>query len=118
VRESLRQKSHGEQRKERQCREATVLVRLDRLAATDGGKRRDAHECDGHAKEQRQSRSQERLIGAGENEGQHGQDTRAEDRKHARQIGQNQKSHLVFLSMRSNRRLASGMNFRATPFMQ
>ncbi|PZR80557.1 MAG: hypothetical protein DLM68_19445 [Hyphomicrobiales bacterium] len=99
MRESLRQKRYGAQRKERQCREATVLVRLDRPAAADGGKRRDAHECDGHAKEQRQTRSQERLIGAGENEGQHGQDTRAEDRKNAGQIRQNQKSHVVFLHL-------------------
>jgi hypothetical protein len=90
MRESLRQKSYGEQRKEHQGREATVLVRLDRPAAADGGKRRDAYECDGHAKEQRQSSPQERLIGAGENEGQHRQDTRAEDRNDARQIGQNQ----------------------------
>jgi hypothetical protein len=97
--EPVGEKRSGEKGEEHQCSETPVLVCLHRPAATDGGERRDAREGGGHAKEQRQARSHERLVNAGEYEGQHWQDTRTEDGENTRQIRQNQKSHVAFLSM-------------------
>jgi hypothetical protein len=67
--EPVGEKCSGEKGEEHQRSDPSVSVRLHRPAAADGGERRDTRKGGGHAKEQRQASSHERLIGAGENEG-------------------------------------------------
>ena len=85
----------------------------DRPAAADGGQRRDGGEGRGHAEQHRQAAAHERPVGPGEDEGQHRQDARADDRQHAAEIGQDEQDHGEIGASG-----VAGLKVIATPFMQ
>ena len=70
-----------------------VLVGLHRPAAADRGQRGHDGEGHRHAEQHRQAALDEGLVGAGEDEGQHRQDARADDGQHAAEIGQDEQDH-------------------------
>ena len=89
VRKTRKQEGQAEHAEQRDGDPAAVLVGLGHPAAADRGKRRHECERERHAGEQRQAAAHEWLIGAREDERQHRQDARAENRQGAAEVGKN-----------------------------
>jgi len=89
VGETRQQQREAEHAQQHDRDPAAVLVGLRDPAAADGRQRRDERERERHAAEQRQAGAHERLVGAREDEGQHGQDARTQDRERAAEVSEN-----------------------------
>ena len=112
-----KQQRDAEQSQEHDRGEPAILVGLHGPAAADRRQRGDDGEGDRHAEQQRQAAFDERLVGAGEDEGQHRQDAGAENGQHAAEIGNHKQEHRLRL-LSASIHAASGVNFNASPFMQ
>jgi hypothetical protein len=88
-----KQQRRAEKREKNERGDAPILVGSDDETAADRGKRRDQGESDRHADEQRQTGLDERPVGAGEDERQHRQNTRAQYRQNAGEIRNGKQDH-------------------------
>jgi hypothetical protein len=93
LREPIRDQRSGAEREESHRGQPSPLICFGRPATADGGERRDGGKGAGHAKEHWSARSNKRLAGAAEHEGEHWEDARAKNAENSRQIRQNDKTH-------------------------
>jgi hypothetical protein len=75
------------------------VVRLHRPAAADCREGRNGGEGDRHAEQQWQATFDEGLVGSGEDEGEHWQYARTQDRQNTAQIGNNEEQHWFDLAL-------------------
>ncbi len=65
VGQRARQERDAEERKQYECRDASVLIGMDRPSAAECCERGDAGEGERHAGQERQAALRKRLVGAG-----------------------------------------------------
>src|SRR6476620_1719736 len=95
-----KEERHPEQRQKRDRNAATKTVGFYRPAAGDSRQCRDCAERQRHAGKHRQSAADEGAVGPRKHERKNRENTRADDRKNAPDIGKEEQDHLLNFSLR------------------